>query len=188
VGLVAVISDQTERTQLDRNLRTCQLQAETIALLGAQALRQRTDPHIAASVIITEVVNATRRLLRADRASMLDLIADAGELQLRAASPPIDERIVVPSGSRSFPGYIALARNVVVVDNTQYDNRLDPGEEPGPRPASAIGAPIFGPAGIVGVLMAESARAASFDQNDAHFIQGMANIIGTTIACRLSTG
>jgi PAS domain S-box-containing protein len=186
VGLVTVISDQTERTRLDRNLRTRRLQAETIALLGAQALRQHTDPHIATTPTVTEVVNATRRLLRADRASALDLDATAGELHVRAASPAIDEQIVVPAGSRSFAGYIALAREAVVVDNTEHDRRFDWRDEFGSGPASAIGAPIFGPDGIVGVLLAESSAVVGFDQDDAHFIQGMANIIGTALVGRRS--
>src|SRR5258706_373863 len=44
IGIVAVISDQTEPAQLERDARTRQLQAETLAVLGAQALRQRLDP------------------------------------------------------------------------------------------------------------------------------------------------
>jgi GAF domain-containing protein len=112
---------------------------------------------------------------------MLDLIAHAGELRLRAASPPIDEQIIVPAGSRSFPGYVVLARKAVVVDDTEYDKRFDPGAEPGAHLASAIGAPIVGPTGIVGILIAESSTPASFDHEDVHFVQGMANIIGTAI-------
>jgi PAS domain S-box-containing protein len=180
-GAVALVNDITARTQNDRKARTRDLQAETIALLGAQALRQRTNPHIAATQIVTEVVDATRRVLGADRASVLDLLADAGKLRLRAASPPIDEQIVVPAGSRSLPGYVVLARRAVVVDNTVFDKRFDLGEEPGACPASAIGAPILGPAGIVGILIAESSTPASFDHDDVHFVQSMANIIGTAI-------
>jgi PAS domain S-box-containing protein len=178
VGLVAVISDQTERDQLDHDLQTRERQAETLALLGAQALRQRMDPAVAATLIVTEAVEATRRLLGADRAMVLDLIADANELHARAASPQIDERIVVPAGSRSFAGYIALARKVVIVENTEYDRRFDASTPAVAPTASAIGAPIFGPGGIVGVLTAESSTPNGFHRVDAHFIQEMANIVG----------
>jgi PAS domain S-box-containing protein len=182
VGLVAVISDQTQRDQLDRDLKTRELQAETLALLGAQALRQRTDPGGAATLILAEAVDATRRLLRADQASVFDLNAIANELRLRAASPQLQEQIVVPAGSRSFAGYVALARKAVVVDNTKHDRRFDPCKGPASAPtASAIGAPIFGPTGILGVLTAESATPNRFDRDDGHFIQGMANIIGTAL-------
>ncbi|MEY2581488.1 MAG: hypothetical protein QOE09_1337 [Ilumatobacteraceae bacterium] len=181
VGLVAVISDQTERTQLDRDLRTRQLQVETLALLGAQALRQRVDAGTAATLILSEVVETTRRLLHADRARIFDVIGADGELEVRAASPSVNERIFVPAGSRSFPGYVALARKAVVVDNTGFDRRFDSDEGPGASLPSAIGAPVFGPNGIVGVLVAESSTPDRFHHDGAHFIQGMANIIGTAL-------
>ncbi len=182
VGVVAVISDETERDQRDRQLRTLELQAETLALLGAQALRQRMDLSDGATLIVTEAVEATRRLVGADRAIVLEMIEGANELQVRAASPDIEEQVVVPAGSRSFAGYITLARRVVVVDDSSYDRRFDACETPITKPtASAIGAPIFGPDGIVGVLTAESATPNRFDHGDAHFMQGMANIIGTAL-------
>jgi GAF domain-containing protein len=181
VGLVAVISDQTQRAQLDREVRTRQLQAETLALLGAQALRQHMDPQNSATLIVGEVVDATRRVLGADRASMLDLVAVTHELQVRVSSPPLDKPVVVPAGSRSFSGYITLARRVVVVENTEHDRRFDSADEPDARPASAIGAPVVGPTGIVGTLIAVSRTAGHFSQDDAYFMQGMANIIGTAL-------
>ncbi|MEY2445269.1 MAG: hypothetical protein QOE00_1849 [Ilumatobacteraceae bacterium] len=181
VGLVAVMSDQTERAQLDRELRTRRLQAETLALLGAQALRQRLATPTSATQIVGEVVEATRRLLHADHASMLDLIPSSHELQVRVASPAIDKPVVVGAGGRSFSGYITLARKVVIVDNSEYDSRFGSGDEPGPRAASAIGAPVVGPTGMIGTLVAASETAGHFSADDAHFIQGMANIIGVAL-------
>jgi GAF domain-containing protein len=182
VGFVGVISDQTEHDQLRGDLQTREGQAETLALLGVQALRQRADPLAGASLVLTETVEAMRRLLHADQAMVLDVIADTNELQVRAAAPPVDERIVFPSGSRSFAGYTALARKVVVVENTASDRRFDRGSTQTASPtASAIGAPIFGPNGVVGVLVAESSTPNRFDHGDAHFVQGMANIIGIAL-------
>jgi PAS domain S-box-containing protein len=182
VGFVGVVSDQTERDKRDGDVKTRERQAETLALLGSQALRQRVDPLVAATLIVSEAVEATRRLLQADQAMVLDLIAEADELEIRAASPQIDERVAVPSGSQSFAGYLTLARKVVVVDNVQHDRRFDPRPtQPGGPTGSAIGAPIFGPEGLCGVLIAESSTTNRFDHGDAHFIQGMANIIGTAL-------
>jgi PAS domain S-box-containing protein len=181
-GFVGVISDQTERDQLDRDLQTRERQAETLALLGIQALRQRADPLLGASLVLTEAVEAIRRHLNADQAMVLNVVADTKELQVCAASPPINDRIVFPSGSRSFAGYTALARRVVVVDNTGFDRRFDRAStQPAGPTASAIGAPIFGPDGVVGVLIAESSTPSRFAHGDAHFIQGIANIIGTAL-------
>lgn len=179
-GSVAMVSDVTARDHADRDREARDRQAETLALLGLQAIRDRADRHGGAAVIRTKVVEATRRLLDADRALVLDMIGDTGELQVGAASPPVDERIAVPAGSRSFAGYIALARKVVIVDNAELDRRFDAGSTEPDRPiAAAIGAPILGPHGVVGVLIAESATPDHFDHGDVHFIQCMANIIGT---------
>jgi PAS domain S-box-containing protein len=182
VGFVGVIRDETEHDQLHRALLTRERQAETLALLGVQALRQRVDPSGTATLITTEAAEATRRLLGADQAMVLDLVTGANELHAIAASPPIDERIVVPAGSRSFAGYITLAHKVIVVDNANHDQRFDVYVTPAVAPiASAIGAPVFGPNGIVGVLTAESSARNQFDQGDAHFVQAVANIVGTAL-------
>jgi PAS domain S-box-containing protein len=156
VGLVGVINDLTEREQRNRDLHTRDIQVETLALLGAHALRQRPNPSVAATIILAEAVDATRRVLHADQACVFDLTSGGRDLKLRAAAPQNNEGTVAPGGSRSFPGYIALARKVVVVDDARRERRFDFPATPVAAPASAIGAPIFGPGGIVGVLTAES--------------------------------
>jgi PAS domain S-box-containing protein len=182
VGFTAVISDQSERDQLRRDQQARARQAETLALLGVQALQARADPPVAATPILTEAVEATRRLLGADQAMVLDVVAGANELHVCAASPPLVEPIVVPAGSRSFAGYTVLARKVVVVEDAEHDGRFDLRATPASAPmASVIGAPVFGADGIVAVLTAESSRPGRFGHGDAHFLQGMANIIGTAL-------
>ncbi|MEY2459141.1 MAG: hypothetical protein QOG30_971 [Acidimicrobiaceae bacterium] len=182
IGSVGVISDLTERDRRDRNVETRERQVETLALLGAQALRQRAQKRVGESLVVTEALEATRRLLHADQVAVLELIEGGQALQIRTGSPEIDESVTFPSGSRSFAGYVALARKVVVVDNTEYEGRFDfCATQPGTRTASAIGAPIFGPEGLSRVLIAESSEPHRFDDQDAHFVQGMANIIGTDL-------
>ena len=181
-GIITVIRDDNERTMLDREARRRELQAETLALLGAQALRQHTDSGPSATAVIAEAVDATRRLLRADLVIVLDVIDGADDLEVRASSPPTKEHVLVPAGSRSFSGYVALARKVVVVDNCEHDRRFDSSTSVAIAPsASAIGAPVFGPRGIVGVLTAASKTPGQFSQGNAHLIQCMANIIGTAL-------
>jgi PAS domain S-box-containing protein len=175
VGLVAVVNDQTERDEHDREMRAHAVRAESLALLGSQALRS-VDP----VTIVTEVVVTAQRLLRAERAIAFDA-TDVDELTTRAASPALTTRLVVATGSRSFAGFVALARRPVIVDDTAHDDRFEsdvPGE---PTPSSAIGAPIFGCSGIVGVLTAEHATPSWFKPGDLHLIQGLANIIGTAL-------
>ena len=181
-GIITVINDDNERTMLEREARKHELQEETVALLGAQALRQHTDRGPSATVVIAEVLDATRRLLRADMVIMLDVVAGADDLEVRAASPPTDERVTVPAGSQSFSGYVALARKAVVVDNCAHDRRFDSTMSAAIAPsASCVGAPVFGPRGVVGVLTAASRTPGQFAPSDGHVIQCMANIIGTAL-------
>jgi PAS domain S-box-containing protein len=179
-GGVALVTDITERDQRERAMETRDRQSEALGLLGSQVLRAQADPRRAA-MLLTEAVDTVCRLLQTDHVTVLEMIADgSSEFHLRAASPEISEAIEVPAGSRSFAGHIALTRKVVVVDNLEYDPRFDGSPvQPGTPTRSAIGAPIFGPDGVRGVLIAESSTANSFHPGDAHFMQGMANIIGT---------
>jgi PAS domain S-box-containing protein len=177
--LVGTTRDETETNRRAADLRTREQQSETLALLGVQALRLPT-------LVVTEAVEATRRLLQADHARVLEVIGGTNELQVRDASPPLPSPIAVPSGSRSFAGYTALARKAVVVGDARLDGRFDmyPTHLGGPAVAM-IGAPIFGPEGVHGALIAESSAVNRFDACDGHFIQAMANVVGTAL---LSSG
>jgi PAS domain S-box-containing protein len=182
VGFVGVITDESQREQRERRQQGRERQAETLALLGTRALRLQPDRGRGATTVVTEAVEAARRLLEADRAMVL--VTDPGDthLHVRSWSPKRDEAISVPHGSRSFAGYTALARKVIVVGDAESDGRFESQPTtPGPPAVSAIGAPIFGPEGINGVLVAESFTADHFSDADAHFVQSLANIIGTAL-------
>ncbi|MEY2401796.1 MAG: hypothetical protein QOJ08_1907 [Ilumatobacteraceae bacterium] len=178
VGFVAVMRDQTKPDQLEKSARTRGAEAETLALLGTHALRATADPGHT-RLIMTEVAEATRRLFGAHRVNVLEVIADGNELEVRVTCPASDERTTVPFGTRSFAGYVALAGKVVIVEDMNLEQRFDP--FPDSHTASAIGAPIFGPGGVHGVLTAESSTRNRFDHTAHHFIQGMANVIGTAL-------
>jgi PAS domain S-box-containing protein len=176
IGLVGLFRDQTEPDQIAGALQARDLQTETLALLGVQVLRRRSSPENGASPVVTEVVEATRRVLNADLVVALDLITERDELVIRFSSPYV-EPITVPTGSRSFSGYVALARKPVLVDDLSVDRRFD--AKPVIPLASALGAPIFGPDGVCGVLAAGNSKPNTFDRGAVHFIQGMANVLGT---------
>jgi PAS domain S-box-containing protein len=180
-GYVSVISEHTDGARNGAEHSQRLRRAETLALLGAQALHHHPgDPGL--HNLVMEVVDATRRLLGADHATALDLDAKAKVLRPTAASPAGQAAVEAPHSSRSVAGYIALARRAVVVDDAQHDPRFDPCPSRAAAPtASAVGAPIHGPSGIVGVLLCESTKPKHFEALDAHLVQSMANVIGTAL-------
>jgi PAS domain S-box-containing protein len=186
LGLTAVITDQTERIRLDRERRTLELQIETLAALGSQALTSQ-GRDVSMALIFNEAMEATRRLLTADLITVLDVIEGTEDLLVRGSSPPNCEPRVVPSGSRSMAGYTALVRKVVVAHNARHDQRFESrGVLPDSLPASFVGAPIFGPHGLRGVVTAESSVRDKFDGAEGQFLQAMASIIAMTLPAHVA--
>jgi PAS domain S-box-containing protein len=179
VGLIGVLSDRSERSQLEQEVRAQEQQAETIALLGARALRRRPED---LNLVLTEGVEATRRVLQGGHAALLEIIAGGNDLAVRVSSPPVDEPTVIPFGSRSFAGYTALARKVVLVEDARRDRRFDIDPTPGQLGIiSAIAAPVFGPSGVCGVLTADSPTPHKFNKSAVHFMQSIANVVGIAL-------
>jgi PAS domain S-box-containing protein len=181
VGVIAVMSDNSERNQLEQEARTQEQQAEMVALLGARALRDIPDD---LNLVLTEAVEATRRLLQTEHAALLEVVP-GGDLAIRVSSPRLDEPTIIPFGSRSFAGYAALARKVVLVEDARRDRRFDIEAMPGKLGiVSAIAAPVFGPSGICGVLTADSTTPHSFNMSAVHFMQSIANVVGIALRHR----
>ena len=180
VALIAIYRDLTEQIRIDRDVRARNLQMETIAVLGAHALRRGRHSGMDAATVLAEVLEAVRRVLDTDRAAVLEVVTDGPDLRPLSVSPPYDERRTVPSGSRSLPGYAALARKVVHVDDLGRERRFDLGASEKP-PGSAIAAPVFGPTGVRAVLTAESSVPHHFDGSAVDFMQALANVVGTAL-------
>lgn len=177
IGLIAVITDETERERTDGQRRALEAQLETLTLLGAQVLRTRGG----SEETLTESLEAARRLLGADQVTVF-VPGTGGDLLVRAAAPTIDPLVAVPSGRRSFAGYVAMAGAVVVVDDARRERRFDVSAVgPGPCTVSAIGAPVAVPEGDGAVLTVESASPGAFDRASTWFVLGLANTIGAVL-------
>jgi PAS domain S-box-containing protein len=176
VGVIGVLSDNTERHRVEAEIRTYEQQADTVALFGARALRGTLADR---AVVLIEAVEAARRVLQGDRAALLEVVPDREALEVRVSSPHVANPPVIPSGSRSFAGYAALAGKVVFVEDATVDRRFDLPATPGhPRLVSAIAAPVFGPAGVCGVLIVIRTVPQKFSPSAVHFMQSIANVIG----------
>ena len=179
IGLIGVLSDNTEADRQELRSQTLELQAETVALLGARALRCKPEEQHS---VLTETVEVTRRVLQSDYAALFELAGDGSEFGLLTASPHFDGPFALPSESRSFTGYTALAGKVVVLDDVRRERRFDV-DCSAERLSilSAIAAPVFGPSGVLGILHASSRELRKFDSSAVDFVQSMANIAGALL-------
>jgi PAS domain S-box-containing protein len=179
VGLIAVLSDSSERRRRELEVQNQAQQAETVAVMGLRALR--SAPH-ELELLLAEIVAATRRVLQSDQAALLDVVAGQNHLALRVASPSIENPSKVPSGSRSLTGYTALAGKVVVVEDMSTERRFDTlscAGELGIR--SSIAAPVFRSSEICAVLMTGVTTPRKYDRPAVHFVQSMANVISVAL-------
>jgi GAF domain-containing protein len=178
LGRIIVFRDLTDERARENKARLQYLRASAIAVLGARALAKGGDSASSDEVLLRDAVEATRRLLDADRAGYLEVNED-GSLSTRTA----DTDVLVPTlpgGTGSLAGFTVLARAPIVVDDIAVERRFDVDAFP-PGTRSAIGAPVFGPSGVRGVLTAGRGPAGSFDEAAADFAQAMANVIGAAL-------
>jgi PAS domain S-box-containing protein len=179
VGLIAVLSDSSERRRQEQDVRNHEQQAETVAFLGLRALQSAPND---LDLVLAEAVEATRRVLQSDRAALFERLPGDDELAVRVTSPHIDQPITVQFGSRSLTGYTALAGKVVAVEDTGSDRRFEMHPTAGQLGiVSAIAAPVFGPTGTCGVLTVGDTKRRKFDLSATHFIQSMANVVGIAL-------
>jgi PAS domain S-box-containing protein len=179
IGLISTLSDNSERNRLEHDLLMQEQREETAALLGARVLRIRPDE---IDEVLIEVVKATRRVLQAEYAALLESRPGMREFKERVTSRDIELSSPLMSGSRSLAGYTVLAGKLVVVDDARRDRRFDGAQRAAELGVvSAIAAPVFGVSGVVGVLIAESVQPNRFNRSSGHFVQSMANVVGVAL-------
>jgi putative methionine-R-sulfoxide reductase with GAF domain len=149
--------------------------------LGARALHREQDA-VAMDAVLIECLEATRRILEVDHATIYEVVPSRSELVVRASSPAVDVASTVSAGSRSLAGYTALTRTVVVVEDARHERRFEHGRLAADLgTVSAIAAPVFGPAGVCAVVSAQSSTPQQFDRTACQFMQCIANVIGAAL-------
>jgi PAS domain S-box-containing protein len=175
-GRINVMHDLTDERKRDQEIHIRDLRASAVAVLGRRAAADAGAS--GDDELMWEIVEATRRLVGADRARIAE--ADGqGKLSVRAAAPE-GEPVAIPAGGGSLAGYSMLAGTVVVVDDVTSERRFDT-TPLAPETRSAIAAPIFGPQGACGALIAECSTVSSFDRSAVDFMQSIANVVAAAL-------
>lgn len=130
--------------------------------------------------MLTNVLPLVRAAVRADGTSFLLLTEDRSELRVQAAEGVEEESgtpTVVPYGAGAS-GRIAASGRHLVIDRLSAEDVISAALR---NRRSYVGVPVRVRGRVAGVLHASSVRPAAFDEEDADFLQSIADSLAATI-------
>jgi PAS domain S-box-containing protein len=175
--------DITERKRAEQEVRTRALQQAVVAGLGQLALAATE-----LSVLMDEAVARVSETLRVEYCKVLELLPDGSALLLRAGAgwrEGLVGQANVGSGLDSQAGYTLASEEPVVVVELGTEKRFS-----GPSllvdhgVVSGMSVIIRGPERPYGVMGAHTTRPRAFSEDDVHFLQAVANVLGEAIERR----
>ncbi|MEW5987486.1 MAG: GAF domain-containing protein [Chloroflexota bacterium] len=180
VYLYGVVSDITERRQVEESLKTRERQQAVVAELGQRALIEGN-----LTSLMEQAVAAVADTLRVEYCKVLELLPGNKALRLRAGvgwRPGLVGQAVVDAGLSSQAGYTLHIGGPVIVEDLPQESRFS-----GPpllrehNVRGGLSVIIHGQERPFGVLGAHSTRPLSFSRDDVHFLQSVANVLATAI-------
>jgi PAS domain S-box-containing protein len=185
-GAVVTFIDVTTRKRAEEALRTRVRQQEAVAKLGFLALQS-----LDLETVMTESAALTRQGLGVEYCKVLELLPDGDTLLLRAGAgwkSGLVGRATEPTGLGSHGGYTLKSTVPVIVDDLRRETRFQP--PPLLTDAgvvSGVDVIIHGKEQPLGILGAHTVQHRSFTDEDIHFLQSVANVMGSAIESRRAT-
>jgi diguanylate cyclase (GGDEF)-like protein/PAS domain S-box-containing protein len=155
--------------------RRAERQKAAIAELGHRALRVSD-----VRPLMQDAVELVAETLAVHQASLLRLSADGSEFRFEAwASPQTPYDIGIPTGKGSQAGYTLMQDAAVIANDLQAEARFSVPRTPFTiGPARAVSVPVRRRGGPNDVLLVhEAARDRRFDDDDARFLEAVANVL-----------
>jgi len=178
VRMIGAMADISSRKQAEERIHNQAMRQRLIAEFGQQAFASTDVEDVLARAV--ELVSVS---LKADFCGVLELDQDRKQLLMKAASGwPEDLRSrpvhIRPGGRLEF---VLSHRQPLVIEDLPKDERFpnSPLLTLGVR--SGVQVPIFGTAGTYGILSAHTRADRSFGQDEASFLQSVANILAVAI-------
>jgi diguanylate cyclase (GGDEF)-like protein/PAS domain S-box-containing protein len=181
-GFVVTIRDITARRVAEERSEEHAARQADVARLGQWALGE-----INIAGLVEDAMNVLLTHLGVDAVHVLDLMHGADFLVLRASvghSGAPDGIVLIPTGPTASPAGLALATNEPVTSaDLRSESRFDaPALWTDSGCSSALEVPIPGPDEPAGVLGVCHRTPHTYDEDDIHFAQAVANVLGSASA------
>jgi diguanylate cyclase (GGDEF)-like protein/PAS domain S-box-containing protein len=177
--MIGAMADISSRKQAEERIHNQALRQRLIAEFGQQAFAS-TD----VEDVLSRAVELVSVSLKADHCTVLELEEDGKQLLIKAAfglPKETMERRTVPLRPGGRLEFILSRREPLIIEDLAKDERFS--ESPllrlGMR--SSVQVPIFGTAKTFGILSAHARMERAFGQDDASFLQSVANILAVAI-------
>ena len=179
----STVYDITARKQAEDEIRLLALRQEVVAELGEQALRN--EP---LGTVLNDAVGRVARTLGVEYCKVLELRPDGKALLLRAGvgwKEGLVGQAIVGTGMDSQAGFTLLSKDPVVVDDLRAEQRFS-----GPpllsehQVVSGMSVIIPTSEGPYGVLGAHTRTRRKFTEDEANFLQSVANVLGSMVERR----
>lgn len=180
VRMIGGMTDITERKQAQAVLETRVQQQAVIAALGQRALA-----NIDLSALIDEATTLVAYSLDVEYCKLLELMPDQNTLLLRSGvgwNPKLISRATVGIEADSQAGYTLLVNEPIIVEEFRTEMRFSNSpllQEHGV--VSGLSVVIPGSIRPYGVLGVHTQQKRTFDREDVHFLQSVANVLATAM-------
>jgi PAS domain S-box-containing protein len=179
-GYLGIARDVTERWGARRKLERGIAQQAAVAALGVRALHGES-----VSALLEGAASEVRRGLGVEYSRVDELLPDRQRLRACAGAgwrPGIVGGLILPVDRRSLTGLALLTGGPVIADDLPADTRFEiPDHLCEHKVTSAIAVVIDPLRRPFGTLVALSKQRQSFSNQDASFMQSLANVLATAI-------
>ncbi|HYB30106.1 MAG TPA: EAL domain-containing protein [Solirubrobacteraceae bacterium] len=175
-----VLSDVSERKEVEAELERRAAQQAAVALLGEHALEGANTVEL-----MQEAVTSAAHMLGAEISAVWEWIPSEEALVLRAGIGWPESafgNLRFPDGAGSQAGYTLLSGAPVVVENWGTESRFAQPNFRGRRTGAGLSVNIEGRArDPFGVLVIQSMSSRSFAPGDVDFLQALANVLADAL-------
>ena len=182
VRMIGAKADISSRKQAEERIHNQALRQRLIAEFGQQAFASSDVEDV-----LSRAVELVTVALKSDFCNVLELDESGKQLLIKAASGWPNEimmRRTVPIRPGGRLEFVLSRREPLIIEDLAKDERSADSSLVRVGARSGIQVPISGTAGTFGILSAHARAERHFGQDDANFLQSVANILAVAIERR----